>query len=387
MFGKKRSKWWMACQAAALLMLIGFNIHYYTQTAVALTIDGEEKVVRTHATTVGELLEEKQIAVEPQDDLKPSANTKLKSDMEVSISKAKNIDIVIDGEKKKVKSTKTTVGEVLQEAEITLNVHDRIFPDEKMEIHEDMIISIKEATPLTVSVGGEEKSVWTHTKKVADLLIEQEINLSSLDKVKPSLEDNIEKDMILSVIRVEQKEKTVEEETNFAVVTKNDSSLEKGDEKVVQEGQKGLQKKQFLITYENGKEVSKELQNTKTVKEPQNKIVHVGTKEIKEITSRSSYGKSFKEYYVEATAYTAYCNGCSGITATGVNLIRNPNAKVIAVDPSVIPLGTKVWVEGYGYAVAADTGGAIKGNRIDLFIPNEGQASSFGRKKVKIRIL
>ena len=67
-----------------------------------------------------------------------------------------------------------------------------------------------------------------------------------------------------------------------------------------------------------------------------------------------------------ATAYTAFCNGCSGRTATGLNLRANPNMKVIAVDPRVIPLGTKVYVEGYGYAVAADTGGAIKGYKIDV---------------------
>ena len=60
-------------------------------------------------------------------------------------------------------------------------------------------------------------------------------------------------------------------------------------------------------------------------------------------------------------------------TATGINLRSNPNLKVIAVDPSVIPLGSKVWVEGYGYAVAGDTGGAIKGNKIDLFMPTTDQ--------------
>ncbi|WP_186304273.1 3D domain-containing protein, partial [Staphylococcus epidermidis] len=65
----------------------------------------------------------------------------------------------------------------------------------------------------------------------------------------------------------------------------------------------------------------------------------------------------------------------------------NPDAKVIAVDPSVIPLGSKVWVEGYGYAVAGDTGGAIKGNRIDVHVQSKGQASSFGRKQVKVRII
>ena len=70
-----------------------------------------------------------------------------------------------------------------------------------------------------------------------------------------------------------------------------------------------------------------------------------------------------------ATAYTASCNGCSGVTATGFNLRANPDAKVIAVDPSVIPLGSKVYVEGYGYAIAADTGGSVKGKRIDVFFP------------------
>lgn len=90
---------------------------------------------------------------------------------------------------------------------------------------------------------------------------------------------------------------------------------------------------------------------------------------------------------VEATAYTAYCTGCSGTTANGTDLRANPNLKVIAVDPRVIPLGTKVWVEGYGEAVAADTGGAIKGNKIDVFIPNKAGAYDWGRKSVTIKIL
>lgn len=90
---------------------------------------------------------------------------------------------------------------------------------------------------------------------------------------------------------------------------------------------------------------------------------------------------------VEATAYTAYCAGCSGVTATGVNLKENPNAKVIAVDPNVIPLGTKVYVEGYGFAVAADTGGAIVGNKIDVHLATKDQAFSWGRRTVDITIV
>ncbi len=76
-----------------------------------------------------------------------------------------------------------------------------------------------------------------------------------------------------------------------------------------------------------------------------------------------------------------------GTTKIGINLRTNPNAKVIAVDPSIIPLGTKVYVEGYGYAIAADTGSAIKGYKIDIFIPTQAEAYRWGVRKVKIRIL
>jgi len=105
------------------------------------------------------------------------------------------------------------------------------------------------------------------------------------------------------------------------------------------------------------------------------------------VVSRATSSSSSKTITVSATAYTAFCNGCSGITATGINLRANPGLKVIAVDPRVIPLGSKVYVDGYGYAVAGDTGGAIKGNKIDLFMPSQGNALKFGRKTVSVKIL
>lgn len=95
---------------------------------------------------------------------------------------------------------------------------------------------------------------------------------------------------------------------------------------------------------------------------------------------------SYTVMTVTATAYTAYCEGCSGITATGIDLRSNPNQKVIAVDPRIIPLGSKVYVEGYGMAVAGDTGGAIKGNRIDIYMPSHSNAIDFGRKSIEIKV-
>ncbi|MFN2747487.1 MULTISPECIES: LysM peptidoglycan-binding and 3D domain-containing protein [unclassified Bacillus (in: firmicutes)] len=111
-------------------------------------------------------------------------------------------------------------------------------------------------------------------------------------------------------------------------------------------------------------------------------------KREKETASRSNTSQSAaKELTVTATAYTANDGGMSGVTATGINLKANKNAKVIAVDPSVIPLGSKVHVEGYGEATAADTGGAIKGNKIDVFVPSKSAAKNWGVRTVKVKVL
>lgn len=93
-----------------------------------------------------------------------------------------------------------------------------------------------------------------------------------------------------------------------------------------------------------------------------------------------------KSMYVTATAYTDTCAGCSGVTAIGINLRKNPYKKVIAVDTNVIPLNTIVYVHGYGLAIAGDTGGAIKGRKIDVYMKSKKQAIKWGRKKVKITI-
>lgn len=90
---------------------------------------------------------------------------------------------------------------------------------------------------------------------------------------------------------------------------------------------------------------------------------------------------------MEATAYTADCAGCSGITATGVNLNVNRHADVIAVDPDVIPLGSEVRIEGMGTYEAQDTGGAINGNRIDIHVPTKSDAYGFGRQDVEVTVI
>ncbi|TCP23788.1 3D (Asp-Asp-Asp) domain-containing protein [Scopulibacillus darangshiensis] len=131
-------------------------------------------------------------------------------------------------------------------------------------------------------------------------------------------------------------------------------------------------------------EEAKATRKKSTEKRP---VTTTNKKTTKKTVSRGKSSNTVKELFVSATGYTANCAGCSGITATGINLKNNPGAKVVAVDPDVIPLGTKLYVDGYGYAVAGDTGGAINGKRIDLFFPDRSDALQWGRRTVRVKVL
>jgi 3D (Asp-Asp-Asp) domain-containing protein/LysM repeat protein len=150
---------------------------------------------------------------------------------------------------------------------------------------------------------------------------------------------------------------------------------------------KPVEKSEVAVPVEKTEEKSDEVAPVEKTVEKSDEVASV-EKAVKKSDEEASVEKSAeKEITVEATAYTANCEGCSGTTKTGIDLIANPNQKVIAVDPDVIPLGTKVHVEGYGEAIAGDTGGAIEGNKIDVFIPSESEAKQWGRKDVQVKIL
>src|SRR5690625_4354279 len=108
--------------------------------------------------------------------------------------------------------------------------------------------------------------------------------------------------------------------------------------------------------------------------------------------SESNNGKNDRSNADEAlsmtaTAYTANCNGCSGVTATGIDLNDNPNMKVVAVDPGVIPLSSELWVEGYGVAITGDTVGGINGDGSDLHVTCNGEENDFGSQEVKVKVI
>jgi len=138
---------------------------------------------------------------------------------------------------------------------------------------------------------------------------------------------------------------------------------------------------------ENKSEKQTENKSEKQTENKSEKQTEQETVENKSEEKSKKTSNSGESMTMEATGYTAKCDGCTGITATGIDLNSNSNKKVVAVDPSVIPLGSRVHVEGYGEAIAGDTGGDIKGDRIDVHLPTKDAALSFGRQSVNVTVL
>lgn len=368
------------------VFLLGIIVFEGTKARVTISIDGVEEIVRTHANTVEDLLLSYGNEWNELDKVSPALNTSINSGMTITWNSAQKVKIIIGQEEKEIWTAERKVKDILKQENYTLSENDKVTPNINEKITDDSTIIVEKAFPIAVNIGGEAREIWTTSTTVADFLKQQEIELNKLDRVEPDLHENVNEDTEVKVVRVEKVTDVVEEQVDYAVVTRRDSSLTAGNERVIDPGEKGLVKKHYEVVLENGKEISRELIKKEQVKESKDKIVALGTKQLDATIARGS-GEVAKEMYMEATAYTAYCTGCSGTTRTGINLRKNPHLKVIAVDPKVIPLGTKVWVEGYGYAIAGDTGGAIKGNRIDLFIPDLDKVYKFGRQKVKVKIL
>ncbi len=180
----------------------------------------------------------------------------------------------------------------------------------------------------------------------------------------PTQVDNLQP--VITQSRFTEKLETQTTAISRNTVYKDDPDLETGNEQVQTEGLDGTTTKVVKITYFEGSEYSRETVSTETVP-PLAKIILKGTKIVwKSLDTPDGQISYFGKLHVWATQYDSHCPGCNEWTATGMRQGKG----VIAVDPKVIPLGSKLYIPGYGMAVAGDTGGAIKGNIIDLGFPD-----------------
>lgn len=231
--------------------------------------------------------------------------------------------------------------------------------------------------PVTIQADGRTLHIHTSVKNVQELLTAQGINLGPEDRISPALTTLLNRDMQVKIVRVTVKTICHEEQVPFITERIPNPELPQGFARQAKEGTAGLQKATWQIRYEDGVEVSRSCVGKEITREPSNALVQYGT-----LTSVSRGGQNLhfsRAYDMVATGYTyTGYNTASGIP---------PSPGVAAVDPRIIPLGTRLYVEGYGKVTALDTGGAIKGNRIDLFYETENQALQWGARKTKVYVL
>lgn len=197
------------------------------------------------------------------------------------------------------------------------------------------------------------------------------MSLNIVSASTPDLHNNPEasKPEVLSISqpiktesRFEEKFSTSSAEIKFETEYKDDPETEAGIETVVTEGEDGKKITTTKITFYNGEELGRDIVDVKTEK-PVNKVISRGTKIVwKTMQTPEGEIRYWKKMRVYATHYDSRCPGCNETTAIGMRAGKG----VIAVDPKVIKLRSNVYIPGYGKAVAGDTGGAIKGNIIDL---------------------
>lgn len=301
----------------------------------------------------------------------------------VYASQVREVEINNKGSKVVVKTMGKTVEDVLKENDIKVNSGDVVEPQLNCMLGPLNTIQIKDASlevaKINIVDAAGETSFLVDTKEK--------------DEEETQAKEEIVKD------KIDKTEKTITQKSKIPYETekKANSSLKRGETKVVREGKNGLMEKSYKVIYRDGKEVSRTLISKKVITKAVNKIVEYGTAATL-VTSRGDTIRYKKSIEMRATAYdNTYASTGKhpgdkeyGITASGIR--TRPG--VVAVDPRVIPLGTRLYIESvqkgvpsYGYAVAADTGGAIKGNKIDLFFESSEDVDDWGVRPVKVYIL
>ena len=307
----------------------------------------------------------------------------------------KAISVIVDGKAIQVVTLKSNVTQILKSNNIALGAKDQITVSLDSKVKDGDKIYIKKAVNVKVEVDGKKYNILTAENTVEDMLKAEKIVLSGADKVSPSKSKDLISGLQVVITRVNTKTLDETKAVNFATEIKNSDELDKGVKKVIQKGKAGQKVITSSVVYENGKEISRKLVSEKLKSEPVKQIIALGTTNVY-TASRGGNVRYSRKLSVRATAYTAdySCTGkgpddpALGITSTGARAKRNADGySTIAVDPTVIPLGSKVYVDGYGYAIAEDIGGAIKGNHIDLYFDSSDEMWGWGARNVSIYIM
>ncbi|HLB23303.1 MAG TPA: ubiquitin-like domain-containing protein [Dehalococcoidia bacterium] len=361
---------------------------------VRIIADGQTYELRTAADTIEDALDEVDIVLQQRDSvmqdgvfvsenapieppirLASSARRQLSQDgatVEIEVRRAVPF-VIVEGPQETVStSSRQTIAQALREAGVVVGPGDVVVPDLQAPLELDTRIEVLHAHPVTIALPDGHRVVYTLARTVREVLDQEGIVLPAGAFVDPSFETPITSEMSVRVVQLGSTNDVAYEYIESSTVYESDPSLPPGQTRTVQ-GRDGVRVRRYNVTYVDGVEVGRELVEDMLDPEPVDTVIYYPTRTGRnESAPDVSSGAVTRTLRVYATAYNPASAGRSpddpnyGVTASGAIVTYG----IVAVDPEIIPLGTRMFVPGYGYAVAGDTGGAVKGYIIDLGFPD-----------------
>lgn len=287
----------------------------------------------------------------------------------VEIGNFKRITIHEGDDSQVVRTAVHTVGEALREAGITVFAADGVEPAPGSWLIPNMEVRVRRSMPLTVHVDGRVIQTRSHLTNAADVLAEMGIGLVGMDYVRPEGDTELQPGSIIEVVRVTEDFRIEDEPIPYDTRYQGTDELELDSRALLQSGVPGVMRKRVRVRYENGTAVNESIDGEWVAREPLEEIIGYGTNiVVRSVETPEGYYEYWRVVRMRVTSYTAASSGkppdhpAYGITASGLRA----GTGIVAVDPSVVPFRSWVYVPDYGTGFAGDTGGGVKGRWIDL---------------------
>lgn len=365
----------------------GTDVTISRATPVRITLGSQLQTTFTHGPSIAAILAGAGLTLGPEDvvyaDGTPLSAAQIDAALpelprELRIARAVPI-LIIDGDTRlPVSSAAATVGQALWDAGVRVRLADTVAPPLDTPLAPDLEISVQRAEELLVQVDGKILPVRSQHARVGDLLADLGVTLTGADYAIPGVAEAVPEQGEVRVVRVLEQRLTENAPAAFETVSQPVPELELDQTTLVQEGSSGILSRRVRVRYEDGVEVSRETEGEFMRIAPQPRIVGYGTnivvRTIDAPTGPVEYWRAVDMY---ATSYSPSRSGTSpdapwyGLTRSGKPLKRG----MVAIDLNIMPLGTPLYIPGYGYATAEDTGGGVRGRLIDLGFEDENYES------------
>jgi 3D (Asp-Asp-Asp) domain-containing protein len=300
-----------------------------------------------------------------------------------------SVTLLENGTSTKYTTPAATVEVFLRERKIAYEAGDFLSVPRDTGIADEMTIEYRAGSAYHVITDGSESVVTLAADTVGDVLKAAHIVLGPFDEVVPAVTERAPADGAVRVTRINMWDETKTKSIPRRTEVRLEATLPPGRSQTLDAGADGVQETTYHFVQRGSDAPVRTLAGSRVARAAKPRVVVRGLGEYEAFrqlaqegisTSLSIAGTALR---MIATAYIPQCYGCSGITKIGLPAGHG----VVAVDPRVIPLGTKLYIPGYGRAVAGDIGSAIKGGRIDLGFNHLGDALRFGRREITVYIV